>query len=640
MFGLHETVDAMCSSREKLSQEQKLRVLRFFHAMQRCLGPVCDIRKPIDNELNQLLDSPNIDDFAFCACVTRLLQEIRVPLNSRSLETNLLKQGLSLEDLNRFNELSNEDDIYNHMQHLWETLKSKNKKAPPNSFKKILDIALLMDFEKNYTRPLWPDYHPKPTQQLLIKPAVMFQMLRNDKINTNRSESVFTHASLAIMAAVMYKDKRSLSRQWAKKYQFALQESIDIGKHTATSKHATDAMYFFINECVQTDAMEPIVDFEYKFNEVVENYLGPKLDSSHDIEDMGEIIYHDQMWGVICDLWDYQHPISFRKKPLLMPNFKTLSEDIIELQAAEFDVESNAYQLKWQKMKNGIMKRVWFSTNVESDEIIKFRSLLRFFPTPYSSYGRRVLNLLLPSPNCKVFNNEGKKEDEASKPKTTTTTECGCSCFCSTTLGMMIANEVGLLGIKIHVVLASNHIYLAVGDKDINLKDKKVTVIETTRRSDDFDEDKCSRSLVSLTKKGLYSNQDYVGTHIYEFLLSDFAILFKSSSAKMQLFWKKLFLEKVTNFWGAASLLAACSETVLDELVEIPQIRRIFKNLMSEEIATPSLSKIGVNDISISQLIVMKQHFLKKNRGKWNAIFNILEDDGRFEIKYRAIFCQ
>ena len=128
-------------------------------------------------------------------------------------------------------------------------------------------------------------------------------------------------------------------------------------------------------------------------------------------------------------------------------------------------------------IKNGLIKRIWFSDITEhtQDGIGKLRSTLRFLPAPYQKGANKLLFLLLPQERCKqwiihtIWNSKITQSDEK---------KCGSNCLGSTILGLMFANETGLLGKTVHVVLNNTHIYLVSGNRELQWTNRTLQVIE------------------------------------------------------------------------------------------------------------------------------------------------------------------
>jgi hypothetical protein len=224
------------------------------------------------------------------------------------------------------------------------------------------------------------------------------------------------------------------------------------------------------------------------------------------------------------------------KNHKMKPSFYGLSEDVLQLQYWKFlsmfpnvvaENKEQAYVNQWGSIRDGMMARVWFS-RIEKDEIRKLRIMLRFFPLPYQSKSRNVLALM----------NFGKSVCDGNTSETDREESCACNCACSTTLGMMLANEVGLLGTKVHQVLSKKHTYLAVGNRETDWKDHKVTIIETTAR-DEQNEDDCKRQLVSMyhiEEGNMYTKDDYLVPNLSVFYLENYFALWPRKMSLQETF--------------------------------------------------------------------------------------------------------
>jgi hypothetical protein len=153
----------------------------------------------------------------------------------------------------------------------------------------------------------------------------------------------------------------------------------------------------------------------------------------------------------------------------------------------------------WEKLRDGIIKRVWLGggKEIQHDDRQRLRMLFRLFPpVPYTSTGSLfVKSFFPPTPKCQMMyaslpGNETSIEDPA----------CGCNCQCSTYLCLLLANEVGLLGTKVHGLLVENHILVVMGDITTDWQQSRDTkIIETTKKHQNDSSDFCAKPYVELT---------------------------------------------------------------------------------------------------------------------------------------------
>ncbi len=137
---LREKVESICLDDIPSSEKERKRILQLFHAMLRCLGPICK-QDNFDTELNTILQEKNISTEKFCAVTQRLIKHnIIIPYSTRGLETRLKENGLTLNDLHFFDELQNEEQMYRYMQKLW--LKVPNQKKASTFYKLLAGVVI------------------------------------------------------------------------------------------------------------------------------------------------------------------------------------------------------------------------------------------------------------------------------------------------------------------------------------------------------------------------------------------------------------------------------------------------------------------------------------------------------------------
>jgi len=168
---------------------------------------------------------------------------------------------------------------------------------------------------------------------------------------------------------------------------------------------------------------------------------------------------------------------------------------------------------------------------------------------------KAILPLFLATSQCVKANAssyETKKDLDAND-------KCGCNCRCGTVMGMLLANEVGLLGSKIHMVKGKQHTYLAVGNQN-DWQKKQGFLIETTERNLLPTMDECQRQFREILEiqkdKQVYTREDYLRPDFYSVLLR----VFLQNGDKMnhprviQFLGEILQSNKMDNLWGFMEL--------------------------------------------------------------------------------------
>lgn len=117
---LREKVESICLDEAPSSENERRKILNLFHAMIRCLSNVCN-EKDFDEELDTILQQPKISREDFCSVTMRLIKTtIVIPYSTRNLENKLQENNLTLKDLEFFDKLQNEEQMYRYMQKLFK----------------------------------------------------------------------------------------------------------------------------------------------------------------------------------------------------------------------------------------------------------------------------------------------------------------------------------------------------------------------------------------------------------------------------------------------------------------------------------------------------------------------------------------
>ncbi len=351
------------------------------------------------------------------------------------------------------------------------------------------------------------------------------------------------------------------------------------------------------------------------------------MSRSHDLLLVGQEILYDRHWTLINDIIKYRRQTARTQTTRLVPSFPFLSEDIIQLECLISQVENKAFLTKWKRLKEGIITRIWFSGMDLEDDIQKLRALLRFFPLPYNRKSSNVLAAFLENPYCQFWSKDTvlteqselkrqlerskkmqrKKESEKdrrfheeqeqkilTRQKEEETNQCGCNCLCSSKLGLMIANEVGLLGTKVHAVIGPNHIYLGVGNRETDWHERRIEVIETTARHQ-IQSEECKRPLLSLielnqnTSEAGYTKEDYLLPNYHEFYMLEIVGVF--TSPFVYYFLRDFLITNPTNLFGANMVYLAISRYVKEE--DELFIGKKMNWLLYKEVSLPTLHTIS-----------------------------------------------
>jgi len=529
-----QTLWDVCQSRDTFySENQKRRMLQFLKSMQTCLKDVCEFNpKKVAQykAIEKLLQQKQINDGEFCHVINAYRLSTRIPLNDRRLQAKLEEHDLKLQDLEVFNTLQTEEEMQQQMKTIWES--SKHKEA--QTFEELLNILFATDIH-HITR--------EPTGKIFrVRDAFEYPILQLKTIE--RDFEKVTFGAIAVYMARTYRDPLSKD-QAATAVSIVNTLELRLVKRDLPyppREYAIEQLLQFLSEFIQLDAFQEM-DID-RFEEITEDYLGSlfeqeqlgvgqyrkelnnRRERNEDMTYAGPLqkmvdesrinnIRMDKFWGLINDIWKYHMPIL--SKQTFTPVFPTFSEDFITIEALNEDKEPYAFLERWRRIKEGILQRVW---KYKEDDVDKIRSLLRFFPTPYAWNAWSILPLFLSTTQCAKAITQHFLSRQEQLPKDS---DCGCNCRCGTVLGTLLANEVGLLGSKIHVVSGTAHTYLAVGNR-ADWRSKKATIIETTHRATLDTSSGCKRqfrSILQIQTEG-YNATDQLVPSYYDILLTEF----------------------------------------------------------------------------------------------------------------------
>jgi hypothetical protein len=574
----------VCVNGVTYSNENKHRLLVFLHAMDRCLGEFCDIKHRPNEQLGALLKKDVISDRDFCDVLRKMKNSLPVPRVTRHLEQNLKSYGLTMSDLTSFNTMQTEEEMFTEMKYIWEHVKNDKPKTSINTFQKVL-ATVFASQASLFTEEI--------TTETKLSLTMMFMQPLHRVVNYVFGFEEISEGGFVLLLALnrQYPNEVVLSRK--QKEMLLRRIRVDT---LWSPNYDLEQLLEWINKISQLDATLPLpTNFFAEMDEILETHYAVRLRTLYSrdndfYDNVAKAIVTDRYWNVVRDIIKYRDPTTIGK---LVPSFPGLSEDIIALESIALGKESAAFLLKWIKLRKGIIARVWFS-HLEPDDIEKVRSLLRFFPLPYVLRSNNVLPLLLERTECKDW---AIRYDLGQSTESDAPTGCGCNCLCSTKMGFMIANEVGLLGKKIHVVRSPKHIYLAVGNRETDWVDRKVEVIETTGRDWDVGEIECTKplmSLITLQNQALYSQGDYLLPNVHEFYMERISQIWRSEYASaIQSFLETFIKERSTNIFGVNDFLLLTKTAFVD--------RMAF--LLQKEIDHPTLQQMHPENGKLNRVL-------------------------------------
>jgi hypothetical protein len=438
-----------------------------------------------------------------------------------------------------------------------------------------------------------------------------------DFVKHFRPDRKVSYGYLAIIAALRWQDPGRYQEQ----NLIALYPLIEKLCHPTESREmALVRLYDLLDDFIQLDAHEEMLDLWHKLNPIITNYFGPlflfpitgnpihKNEEIKKILQLGSTIQSDFMFGIIYELWRYQFAILRHNSKPLQTSFPEFSEDLIELQSVIVGEKFQPFIAKWKMIKKGIINRVWFSDTTDvRDDIEKLRSILRFFPVPYQTGANKMLFLLIPQEGCKdwMVKTILNRSDKSVTP--IIDKRCGVNCLGSTILSLMVANDLGLLGTKVHVVKKPTHIYLATGNRETQWTDRSVGLIETTTRHKIRPRDVCEKPLMSLieAKNASYHMTDYLIPNIYEYYVWVVMRVEKSYQYRITQgeltvpFLNKLLLYRSTNIFGVNEVILkdlhfyGHYDTLKEDVRVYDKLLELLRN-MSED---------------MSSIVIIKDHF-------------------------------
>ncbi len=533
------------------------------------LAEICDT--DLNSDILHILEKSRIADAEFCKVLNKVKNEMYIPRSAHSLDLQLRKLGLTLEDLHVFDRLTDEKSIYDTMKMLYRRSSLiQSEKLRIRTFREFLDLLFQLQLD-DQSKAEAVRTSSKLRNSFSTGPGVInaWEAFDMHKELFDRKPKI-TYGAFAVRVAL-----RKFSES-----QETVPLDILVGhlQNQVVSRHApNDALRFFHEEVLpaycQLNALKELPDkLLSNIIYVMENHLGDMveflLSNGAPLEEIADMIRFDEYWNLFYEMYQYRKPVP--SSATFKPSFAQLSEDFLRAESFALNVDPEPFLSKWTLQRHGIITRV-FGTS--GKELEKLRSLLRFFPHPYEESAYSVLRILMPTQECKKWVLEKNLDPESD---VSTSEKCGCNCLCSTKLAFLLANEVGMLGTKVHVVTGRGHIYLATGDRVLDWPHKQVEVLETTNRQ--IIEDKtCTKllhSLVELNTKG-YSQYDTLLPNFAEFYLSSAA---QATSTPLQVFIHRYIMERATNLWGVAALLdlQGCTK---DQRMVIAIVRLISKEV-------------------------------------------------------------
>jgi len=547
LANLPGTIQQMCSS-TGTSQARKRHVLQLLHAMEECQGEICDLPSKQAKYVAKLLKRRWISDEDFCRVVADVPLRFPVPRSMRLFEQDLKATGLSMEDLKGFDQVKSEQEMKEKMHRLW----LKSNRVDAHTFAKVLGTLFAMEAD-NEPREKQEKKQSKKEKRVLT-PEEAF---RNGTTNVLESFRAVSVGAFAVLIALYQTDQWKILQTQGSRYIAKLYESVIVPTIPLNDQQAKSQLHELLTQFIQTRADESLPQsFWDEFNFVMDQHFGKMVLSylkNKKLEALAHLaldIFEDVWWNVIYEMMQYKSPVVLQT---LYSSFHQLSEDLLILESYEANQESSSFLLKWSKLKTGIIARVWFSIR-NNNSIKKLRSLLRLFPQPYTLRSNNVTTLLLNSKQCQEWELTLEKESESP-------VGCGCNCLCSSKMGIMLANEIGLLGKSVHVVTNPGHIYLVVGDRHTEWSKREVRVIETTSRNRQlppkYEEEECARPLQSFIEfeqnrpEAAYG-QDELVPNYHEFYMMKSNGSFRKESIP---FRTQFLINRSTNFWGSCALL-------------------------------------------------------------------------------------
>jgi hypothetical protein len=515
MFQLKEQILEKCRS-GNLSQKEKLHDLSLISALSHCVEG-CDYETT--NKLVQRLlkQKELISNEDFCNAMNFELEDMYVPRNTRNLEKRLNYYGLKLEDLNFDLEQTEADMIAKLTRLAHRTRHPKND----NFYSMIVSLALVADRIEYSTKIV----HLKDAFEL-----------------PTTSQTLIDHPqwSLAAIAIFLVRLSQAHNDLWDDK-------SMDSYIRTIISdakRRSTQSNNYEMLEAELSQMMRQFVEMEADTHFADWDKLDTLISALiQQITDWTEVPmttmvaflrYGGVKWTqMLFDLWKYREGQA--TAIILEPSFPNLSQDLLMLAIQDFpDITFDMVQKKLDKLRNGIIARV-MSTTADSS-LTKLRTMLRFFPAPYVKFAFSIVGLLFPGTEGVDF---------------------ACNCNCSTQLGVILANEIGLLGSTVHLVTGPHHLYLATGNRQTDWQDRKVQVIETTSRHEE-DCPKPLRTLIQIEEDNKfepeetqYTKNDYLEPNDPAFLL--LAFVGGSLSLSHANYMIERFTHVVVSFFGAVS---------------------------------------------------------------------------------------
>jgi hypothetical protein len=199
---------------------------------------------------------------------------------------------------------------------------------------------------------------------------------------------------------------------------------------------------------------------------------------------------------------------------------------------------------------------------------------------PYQKHQGLVLNLLLTTEECKSNGFGGKSGmDEV----------CGCNCKCGSTLGLLFANDLGLLGASIHAAIQRGHMYLVYGKRSL-FQNKKMKVIESTTRNFQAASETCHMALRDLLDQpnSSYKENGWLIPNIAEYYIveSSFANResLKTENDAVQNILFSWMTTHTINAFGVARMMHLLNYNPVDLVRQDKKFHRFLRQMIQKEL--------------------------------------------------------
>jgi hypothetical protein len=615
LLGLGEEIfNNFCFEDQENSQTKMRFYLKLLRSMKRCLTSTCVYVE--DKELNRLLlKTNNITQDEFCAVTNRLTKDIHRPLNQRNWPQRLRKLNLTVDDFD-FSKYLSEKDMFSHMKYISEKIPSD--KRSPTTYDFLLHVILFLNKEE--------------TEEEEVKHYASPTIFLHDVVERN-SVAEFTsilqkQLSLAAIVYVIwwfYKNNEQIDNRalFGRNFRNA------INSRSSGKKHQ---IYFqvLIREYARIDAHHSLtIGFWTRLDESLSNYLYTQQvwPDEENLFELARYVELDHNWTMFLMMLEYREGI--KNGDQLQSSFDYLTEDLIKEQCLAQKEAFKPYLDVWKEVQRGIIRRIWFRSS--KSEQAKLRDIMRFFPITYRLEKRSFLETINPSEECRKWT--ALKEEKQKE------TACGCNCVCSTQLALLISNDVGLLGKRVHYVVAPKHVYIIYGTinqvKNV-FSTQNPLVFETTIVQD---EDVCIRpfsTALSESESKLYAKEDTLLPNFYEFYIyvgSAVSAAVKDNVAYSD-FIVDVVLKHASNLYGTCMLLNRAVFELVFDYGRQEQVISLLAQLAKKEVKHKTLDLMSIQDIHwalISLMILLDDWNQIPQENIWESLKIIIFDQFKKE---------